>query len=156
MLDIAPLRAIAKAIAIGDPKMMLPWSDSPSARSMTACVHRSTSVDLADLILGNDDANVSATVNAGSPIDSTNAMFSDASRDASRTRPCSTCSTVMPAIPIANDVLSSAAVHSSRSSSNRAEMSGWNRRNVLPHISVRGAMRFAMRSGASAGSASAT
>ena len=58
-------------------------------------------------------------------------------------------------MPMASDALSPAAVHNSRSSSKRASaMSAWTRQAV-PHNMVRGAMRIAVRSGSSAGSASA-
>ena len=60
-------------------------------------------------------------------------MVSEASRDASRTRPCLMCSCPSPAMPMASDDLSPAAVQSSRSSSKRPpEMSAWTRK-ALPH-----------------------
>ena len=66
----------------------------------------------------------SPTVKVGSPIDSTSAMCSEASRDASRTRPCMQVLTISPAMPMASDALSPAAVHNSRNSSNSpSEMS---------------------------------
>ena len=83
-------------------------------------------------------------------------MVSEASRDASRTRPCIMCSSISPAMPMASDGLSPAAVQSSRSSSKRpSEMSAWTRK-ALPHSQARAAMRIAVRSASSAGSASAT
>ena len=83
-------------------------------------------------------------------------MVSEASRDASRTRPCVRCSTISPAMPMASDGLSPAAVQTARSSSKRPpEMSAWTRK-ALPHSRARGAMRIAVRPASSAGSASAT
>ena len=84
---------------------------------------------------------------AGQPIDSTTPWSPMPAATRLELVPCSTCSTVMPAIPIASDALSSAAVHSSRNSSKRDEMSGWNRLpRSLPHINVRGAIRIVIRS----------
>ena len=66
------------------------------------------------------------------------------------------CSPSNPAMPMASDALSPAALHSSRNSSKRPpEMSAWTR-NALPHSRARGAMRIAVRPASSAGSASAT
>lgn len=46
----------------------------------------------------------SVTVKVGSPIESTRAMVSEASRDATRARPWRLCSVISPAMPIASDV----------------------------------------------------
>ena len=99
----------------------------------------------------------SVTVNVGSPIDSTSAMVSEASRDASRTRPCLMCSCPSPAIPMASDHLSPAAAHSSRSSSKTGGGDvDMDSEGVDGTAGCAAAMRIAVRSASSAGSASAT
>ena len=60
---------------------------SPSAQSMTVCDHRKMSAISPVLKLTLIAMNPAPTVRAGSPIESSSAICSDASRDASRTRP---------------------------------------------------------------------
>ena len=77
----------ATAIASGDPiPKPAPLAGSPSARSMTVCDHRTIS---ANSPLSNQLANATNAnpmVKVGSPIDSSSAICSDASREASRVR----------------------------------------------------------------------
>ena len=67
--------------------MRSPLDGSPAAKSITRCDHRSTSQNSALWVLAKIGARDSPTVKVGSPIDSMSAMASDASRDASYTRP---------------------------------------------------------------------
>ena len=60
-------------------------------------------------------------VKAGSPIESSSAICSDASRDASRARPDMSSSITGPVMPTASEALSLAALHNSRSSSKGTE-----------------------------------
>ena len=94
-------------------------------------------------------------VRVGSPIDSSSDICSDASRDASCARPDHRSSVARPVMPIAREALSPAAVHNSRSSSKRSELSDSAARQLLTHSMVRGVMRIAVRSRSSSGSASA-
>ena len=95
-------------------------------------------------------------VGVGSPIDSSSAICSDASRDASRARPAYMSSVASPVMPMASETLSPAALHNSRSSAKRPRLS-WTARacKSVAHSMVRGAMRIDSWSGSSAGSASA-
>ena len=61
--------------------------------------------------------NANPMVKFGSPIDSSSAICSDASRDPSPERPAYSSSAIRPLIPIASETLSPAAVHNCRSSS---------------------------------------
>ncbi len=67
--------------------MKLPFDGSPSAKSMTRCDHRSTSLNSPLTILARIGAKDSPTVKVESPTDSMRAMASDASGDASSIRP---------------------------------------------------------------------
>ena len=98
----------ANAAANGEPMTKLPLVGSPSARSMTVCANRSTSVISPDSILTAIGQTASPTVSVGSPIDSISAIVSDASCHVSRTRACIMCSSSSPAMPMASDALSSA------------------------------------------------
>ncbi len=83
----------------------------PSDKSMESWAHRSASAIGPVSILITSATEASKTVSVGSPIDSARVMYSEANCEASRTRPCSTCTGSMPAIPNASDDLSSAASH---------------------------------------------
>ena len=67
--------------------------------------------------------NANPMVKVGSPIDSSSAICSDASRDPSRERPAYTSSVASPLMPMASETLSPAALHNSRSSAKRPRLS---------------------------------
>ena len=94
-----------------------PLVGSPSAKSMTRWANRRTSAISPVSCLAASAASDSPTVSVGSPIDSSSAVCSVASRDASRRCALANCAITCPVMPIASDRLSPAAVHSSRSSS---------------------------------------
>ena len=78
----------AIAIASGDPKPKLaPLAGSPSARSMTVCDHRKISPNSPASNQMSNATNANPMVKVGSPIDSSSAICSDASREPSRERP---------------------------------------------------------------------
>ena len=68
-------------------EMTAPLAGSPAARSMTCCDHRKTSRHSPPSNLGKNTGKDNPMVRVGSPIDSSSAICSDASRDASRNRP---------------------------------------------------------------------
>ena len=138
----------ANATASGDPTIgLLPFVGSPSAHSMVASAHRNTSPISPACALIPMAPNPAWAVRAGSPIESSSAISSDASRCASRGSPRCACSASGPMIPNASEVLSPASAHNSRSSSKRSlESSAWTRQSVA-HSAVRGAMRIAVAVG---------
>ena len=78
----------ANATASGDPTPKpAPLAGSPSARSMTVCDHRKMSPNSPASNQLANATNANPMVRVGSPIDSSSAICSDASRDASRARP---------------------------------------------------------------------
>ena len=78
----------ANATASGDPKPKpAPLAGSPAARSMTVCDHRKSSPNSPTSNQLMNATNANPTVKVGSPIDSSSAICSDASRDPSRERP---------------------------------------------------------------------
>ena len=119
----------ARAVASGDPMIILPFAGSSTGEIDNGLGPSQTLPSISPVsMLGNDTPRTTARSSTpGRRSIPPTPCISEASREASRTRPCSTCSTVIPAIPTASDALSSAWVHRSRSSSNRDEMSGWNR-----------------------------
>ena len=150
----APPRKVSPN-ANGDPMTKLPFVGSPSARVMTRSDNRKTSASSPLWNFAQIAARVSPTVSVGSPMDSSSRVCSEASFDASGRWAVNCCAT-RPVMPIANERLSPASSHSSRSSSKPVSAPLPPTRNALAHNSVRGAIRIAIRSRASSGRRSAT
>jgi hypothetical protein len=79
---------MANPIANGDPRPKpAPLAGSPPARSMTVCDHRKISPNSPPLNQLAKAMNANPMVKLGSPIESSSAICSDASRDPSPGRP---------------------------------------------------------------------
>ncbi len=145
----------ANAIASGDPTPKpAPLAGSPSVRSMTVCDQRKISPNSPASNQLANTMNANPSVGVGSPNDSRSAICSDASCDASRTRPWTTWLPTSPAMPIASETLSPVSAHNCASSSKWSAMFTSTRQPVASSM-VRGAMRIDSWLASSAGSASA-